>query len=56
MGDEYVDRRVVDSLFESLSLAAGPIESSAGAQFRQQVADCRQHIAKRIALRAVGGR
>ena len=54
--DEYVDRLVVDSLFESLSLAAEPIDSPAGAQFRRQVADCREHIAKRLSLRAVGGR
>ena len=54
--DEYADRRVVDSLFGSLSLAAESIDSPAGAQLRQQATDCRQHIAKRLSLRAVGGR
>ena len=54
--DEYADRQVVDSLFESLLLAAKPIDSPAGVQFRQQAADCRAHIAKRLSLRAVGGR
>ncbi len=54
--DEYADRQVVDSLFESLSLAAESIDSPAGARFRQQVVDCREHIAKHLSLRAVGGR
>ena len=54
--DEYADRRVVDALFESLSLAAEPIESSAGAEFRKHVAECRQDVATRLSLRAFGGR
>lgn len=54
--DEYVDRRVVDSLFESLLLAAKAVDSPAGVRFRQQVEDCRAHMAKRLSLRAVGGR
>jgi hypothetical protein len=54
--DEYADRQVVDSLFESLLLAAESIDSPAGVQFRQRVEDCRAHMAKRLSLRAVGGR
>lgn len=54
--DEYADRQVTDSLFESLALAAESIDSPGGARFRQQVADCRAHIAKHLSLRAAGGR
>ena len=54
--DEYADRHVVDSLFESLLLAAKSIDSSAGVDFRKRVDDCRAHIAKRLSVRAVGGR
>ena len=54
--DEYADRQVVESLFESLLLAANSVDSPAGVQFRQQVEDCRAHIMKRLSLRAVGGR
>ncbi len=54
--DEYADRQVVDSLFESLLIAAKSIDSPAGERFRQRVEDCRGHIANRLSLRAVGGR
>ncbi len=54
--DEYVDRTVTDSLFESLAIAARSIDSPAGETFRQRVEDCRKHVANRLSIRAVGGR